>query len=94
MFAAFFSGSNVGLTTAVYAYYAYLSSVRQPRDLEEERRRLVADLQGDPGPPPSEDRQRAAMRRWLGRAGTGHADVDDVSSHKNRHLAEIYATKP
>ncbi len=61
---------------------------------EEERRRLVADLQADPGPPPSEDRRRAAMRRWLARAGTGPADVDDVSSHKNRYLAEIYATKP
>ena len=32
MFAAFFSGSNVALTTAVYAYYAYLSSVEQPVD--------------------------------------------------------------
>lgn len=61
---------------------------------EEERRRLVADLQADPGPPPSEDRRRAAMQRWLARAGTGHADVDDVSSDKNRYLAEIYATKP
>ena len=61
---------------------------------EEERRRLVADLQADPGPPPSEDRRRAAMRRWLARAGTGHADVDDLPSHKNRYLAEIYATKP
>ena len=61
---------------------------------EEERRRLVADLQADPGPPPSEDRRRAAMRRWLARGGKGHADVDDVSSHKNRYLAEIYATKP
>ena len=33
-----------------------------------------------------------AMERWLARAGTGHADVDDVSSHKNRHLAEICTT--
>jgi len=59
-----------------------------------QRRRLVADLQADPGPPPSEDRRRAAARRWLARAGIGHADVDDVSRHKNRYLAEIYATKP
>ncbi|MGH8218125.1 MAG: hypothetical protein ACREUT_06115 [Steroidobacteraceae bacterium] len=28
------------------------------------------------------------------RAGTGHADVDDVSSNKNRHLAEVYAPNP
>ena len=28
------------------------------------------------------------MRRWLARAGTGPADVDDVSSHKNWYLAE------
>jgi hypothetical protein len=61
---------------------------------EEERQRLVADLQADHARPASEDRRRAAMRRWLARAGTGHADVDDVSSNKNRHLAEIYATKP
>ena len=44
--------------------------------------------------PPNEGRRRAAMQRWLARAGTGHAHVDDVSSEKNRHLAEIYATKP
>lgn len=54
---------------------------------EEERQRLVANLQGNAGPTPSEDRRRAAMRRWLARAGTGHADVDDISSRKNRHLA-------
>jgi hypothetical protein len=61
---------------------------------EEERRRVVADLQAEPGPPPSEDCRRAAMRRWLARVGTGHAEVDDVSRNKNRYLAEIYATKP
>ena len=61
---------------------------------EEERQRLVADLQANAGGrTPSEDR-RATMRRWLARAGTGHADVEDVSSNKNRYLAEIYATKP
>ncbi len=43
---------------------------------------------------PSEDRRQAAMRRWLARAGMGHADVDDISSNKNRYLAETYATKP
>lgn len=46
------------------------------------------------GRPANEDRRRAAMRRWLARAGTGHANVDDVSSNKNRHLAEVYAMKP
>lgn len=61
---------------------------------EEERQRLVADLQANAGRTPSEDRRRATMRRWLARAGTGHADVDDISSKKNRYLAEIYATKP
>jgi hypothetical protein len=61
---------------------------------EEERQRLVTDLQANAGRTPSEDRRRAAMGRWLARAGTGHADVDDISSKKNRYLAEIYATKP
>jgi hypothetical protein len=61
---------------------------------EEERQRLVADLQANAGRAPSEDSRRAAMRRWLARAGTGHADVDDISSKKSRYLAEIYATKP
>ena len=76
----------------IYGHQEILDQVR--RLPEEERRRLVADLQADPGSAPSEDRRQAAMQRWLGRAGTGHANVDDVSSHKNRHLAEIYATKP
>jgi len=61
---------------------------------EDERRRLVADLQADQAAPPSEDRRRAAMQRWLARAGSGHADVADVSSHKSHYLAEICATKP
>ena len=60
---------------------------------EEERERLVADLQADAVRSPSDERRRATMRRWLARAGTGHADVDDISSSKKRHLAEIYATK-
>jgi hypothetical protein len=69
-----------------------LDQVRRLSD--EEQQRLVADLQANAGQTPSEDRRRAAMRRWLERAGTGHADVDDISSKKNRYLAEIYATKP
>jgi hypothetical protein len=62
---------------------------------EEEQQRQVADLQANAGGrTPSDDRRRATMRRWLARAGTGHADVEDISSNKNRYLAEIYATKP
>ncbi len=34
------------------------------------------------------------MQRWLARAGSGHVDVTDISSSKNKYLAEIYATKP
>lgn len=56
---------------------------------EGERQQLVAELQADAGRTPSEDRRRATMRRWLARAGTGHAEVDDISSKKNRS-----ATKP
>ncbi|HUA22511.1 MAG TPA: hypothetical protein VMA54_00180, partial [Steroidobacteraceae bacterium] len=61
---------------------------------EEERQQLLAELQADTGRTPSEDRRRATMRRWLARAGTGHAEIDDISSNKNRYLAEILATKP
>jgi len=61
---------------------------------EDERRRLIEDLQGDKGAPPSEGRRRKAMRRWLARAGSGHVDVSDISGSKNKYLAEIYATKP
>ena len=42
----------------------------------------------------SEGRRANAMKRWLARAGSGHADITDVSSSKNGYLAEIYATKP
>jgi len=34
------------------------------------------------------------MKRWLARAGTGHADAADISSRKNKYLAEASATKP
>ncbi len=43
---------------------------------------------------PNEGRRQHAMKRWLARAGSGHADVANVSSIKNEYLAEIYATKP
>ena len=52
---------------------------------EQERRWLVAELQADHDLPPSEDRRRAAMKRWLARAGSGHADAADVSSRKSHY---------
>lgn len=61
---------------------------------EEDRKQLVADLQADQSAPPSEGRRQTAMKRWLARAGTGHADVNDVSSRKNDYLAEASATRP
>jgi hypothetical protein len=61
---------------------------------EDQRQRLVADLQGDKGARPSESRRENAMKRWLARAGSGHVEVTDISSSKNKYLAEIYATKP
>ena len=42
----------------------------------------------------SDSRRANAMKRWLARAGSGYADITDVSSSKNGYLAEIYATKP
>lgn len=60
---------------------------------EEEQQQLVADLQADQSAPPSEGRRQKAMKRWLARAGTGHADVADISSRKNEYLAEASATK-
>jgi hypothetical protein len=60
---------------------------------EDQQRRLVADLQADKNASPSEARRQKALQRWLARAGTGHADVADISSHKNEYLTEIYATK-
>lgn len=69
--------------------------LEQARSLpEEEQQQLVANLQADPNASPSEGRRQKAMKRWLARAGTGHADVDDISSRKNEYLAEASATKP
>lgn len=56
---------------------------------EHEQQQLVADLQADKATPPSETRRQKAMKRWLARAGTGHADSADVSSRKNEYLTEI-----
>ncbi len=61
---------------------------------EEQRRRLVADLQADKSALPSQSRRKHAMKRWLARAGSAHADVTNISGSKNEYLAEIYATKP
>jgi hypothetical protein len=68
-----------------------LSQARRLPD--DEQRRLLEDLQGGKLPSPSESQRRGAMKRWLARAGTGHADVSDISSNKNKYLAETYATK-
>jgi hypothetical protein len=61
---------------------------------EEQRQRLVADLQADKHSSPSERRRQDVMKRWLARAGSGHTDVANISSSKNDYLAEIYTTKP
>jgi hypothetical protein len=58
----------------------------------EEQQRLVADLQGDKRMRPSKGRRQNAMKRQLARAGSGHVDVADISTIKNKYLAEIYAT--
>jgi len=62
---------------------------------EDEKQRLIADLQAGKGaiPVPTETRRQNAMKRWLDRAGSGHADPTDISTHKNDYLAESYATK-
>jgi len=60
---------------------------------EDEKQRLIADLQADKSAVPTEARRRNAMKRWLARAGSGHADVTDISRRKNEYLAETYATK-
>jgi hypothetical protein len=61
---------------------------------EDQRQRLIADLQADKGARPSESHRQNTMKCWLARAGSGHADVTDISSSKNKYLAEIFATKP
>ncbi len=63
---------------------------RLPAD---QRERLVADLQADQSASPSESRRRAAMQRWLARAGSAHVDVTDISSRKNEYLTELPTTK-
>jgi hypothetical protein len=60
---------------------------------EADRRRLVEELGGG-GEIAPDERRRAALERWRARAGTGHSDFSDVSENKNKHLADIYATKP
>lgn len=60
---------------------------------EDEKQRLIADLQAGNGAVPTESRRQNAMKRWLARAGSGHADAADISTRKNDYLAESYATK-
>jgi hypothetical protein len=60
---------------------------------EDEKQRLIADLQAGNGAVRTETRRQNAMKRWLARAGSGHADAADISTHKNDYLAESYATR-
>jgi len=55
---------------------------------EDEQQQLVAGLQANRASPPSEGRRQKAMKRWLERAGSGHADRTDISSRKNEYLTE------
>ena len=59
-----------------------------------ERRRLIEELGNGGGPETAEARRKAALDRFIARAGTGHSDFTDVSENKNKHLADVYATKP
>jgi hypothetical protein len=60
---------------------------------EDEKQQLIADLQADKSAALTETHRQNAMKRWLARAGSGHADATDVSAHKNEYLSESYATK-
>jgi hypothetical protein len=55
---------------------------------EDEQQQLVVGLQADKTAPPNESRRQKAMKRWLARAGSGHADRTDISSRKNEYLTE------
>lgn len=67
-----------------------LAQVRQLP--EDQRQRLVADLQADQSTLPGESRRRAAMKRWLALAGSAHVDVANISSRKNEYLTELHTT--
>jgi hypothetical protein len=60
---------------------------------EGERKRLVAELQGNEQDEPTEEARRGAMEGWLVMAGSFHSDYTDVSTDKYKHLAEAYADK-
>ncbi len=82
------------MTSSMQTVDEIMEAVRRLPEVE--RRRLIDELQGDGSRQPdetSDNRRRAAMARWLARAGTGHSDFTDVSTNKNKHLAEISAGK-
>ena len=68
-----------------------------------DRRRIIDalghDLSGEAEEPESSEtetvehreRRRAALKRFLARAGTVHSDFTDISGNTDKHLAEIYA---
>jgi hypothetical protein len=79
--------SSDPMSTARNTFEELLAQARQlPAD---EQQQLVARLQADKTVTPSEARREKAMKRWLARAGSGHADHADISSRKNEYLAEI-----
>lgn len=61
---------------------------------ESDRRQLVVELEASTIEVRSEERRLEAMKRWLEHGGTGHSAFTDVSIDKNKHLADIAASKP
>ncbi len=78
-----------------YVAFLSLSAVRASYQVGERRVSVeVVESVLDKSAALSESRRANAMKRWLARAGSGHADIANVSSIKNEYLAEMYATKP
>lgn len=62
----------------------------------DERRQLAEELLqslSDGGSKRSEAERLAALDALLALSGTAHSDFGDVSRHKGKHLAQVYAPK-